>query len=102
MSERLPRFRFSLAALLMLVTAIALTLGYTQWRRQSIYREAELLTALGARVYLSDGLLWPTVKAVEVKNTPPRFDEIQRRSKRIGIDHVSQFIGDQIQYPDGP
>jgi len=40
-------FRFNLAALLMLVTAIALFLGYAQWRRQSILREAEALETRG-------------------------------------------------------
>jgi hypothetical protein len=51
MSKLHPRLRFSLVALLMLVTAVAVTLGYAQWRRQSIHREVEALTALGARVY---------------------------------------------------
>ena len=59
MSKR--RIRFSLAGLLLVTTAIAAFLGYSQWRRQNILRQVEAIEQLGGRVNLPNGyadVLW--------------------------------------------
>jgi hypothetical protein len=46
------RYRFSLASLLIVSTAIVLFFGYSQWRRQNILRQAAQFERRGARIAL--------------------------------------------------
>jgi hypothetical protein len=85
--------------LLVLFTAVAVFLGYTQWRRRFVVEQCDAMARLGARVYLVDSWWWPTVMSVEVKNTPPKYAEIEERAKSVGIERVSQLLGDLIFYP---
>jgi hypothetical protein len=58
------RLRFSLAGLLLAMAAISLFLGYAQWRRQTLLRQAKELEAYGFRLQLRDrwaNLIWPEV-----------------------------------------
>jgi hypothetical protein len=43
----MQRFRFNLRMLFVLVTFVAAFLGYAQWRRQNILREARILESQG-------------------------------------------------------
>jgi hypothetical protein len=52
--------RFSLKALLILVTAVGLFFGYAQWRRLQLLEECDELVAAGANVRVEDSWLWPT------------------------------------------
>ena len=58
--------RYSLRALLIIVTAAAVLLGWLQWRRQRIAGEIEALKLDGALVSASVGRLWPSVTGLAV------------------------------------
>jgi hypothetical protein len=74
--------RFSLKAMLLLVTAIGLFLGYSQWRRQRMLAECRELQAKGAIVLLPSGFLdyfW---------QRRPIGAEIHFRARRWGISSI--------------
>ena len=59
------RFQFGLSAMLLLVAAISSFLGYAQWKRQTILREAKELEAHGVSLQLRyrwANLIWPAVE----------------------------------------
>jgi hypothetical protein len=112
MSKR--RFRFRLSSLLIVSTAVVLFLGYAQWRRQFLQREAEALLTRDVLVMTNNDFykpvgFWPpppekaffTVYAdganrigqgrqtYTVEEAKSRFGELERRSKRLGVREFS-------------
>jgi hypothetical protein len=62
----MKRLRFNLRTLLVIVALVAMFLGYAQWRRQSIQREAKELEAVGFTLLWQDtwaDWIWPVVPA---------------------------------------
>jgi hypothetical protein len=58
------RLRFNLRTLLIAVALVAMLLGYAQWRRQSLLREAWELEAMGFTLLWQDtwaDWIWPVV-----------------------------------------
>jgi hypothetical protein len=73
----MKRFRFSLSALLVLLTALALFIGLSQARRRSILKETDALRNAGANVPISDtwwDKVWlriPDEASVVLSKKPP-------------------------------
>jgi hypothetical protein len=61
---KLNRFRFSLAGLLLAMTAISFFFGYAQLRRQSVLRQVKELEVYGVKLHVRErwaNLIWPEV-----------------------------------------
>lgn len=51
----MKRFRFSVLGLFLLISVVALFLGYSQWRRRNILQQVEEIKQLGGDVPLPNG-----------------------------------------------
>jgi hypothetical protein len=109
---RMRRFRFSLAALLLLISAAAAFFGFAQWRRQRIIEQCESLRRDGVLVMLpSDAVdrIWqrnPTTAMLD----PARFnlvidwhmakdwERVQAQIKELGISDLQAFSGAEDDY----
>ncbi len=103
------RFRFRLSALLVLTTAIALLLGYAEWRRLSITREYDSLKKEGVHFSEFKDEWWstpPRMAVVIVEEDAPgrllhndkvyvvsemqkRFEDWKSRAQGIGVGQVN-------------
>lgn len=78
------RFRFSVASLLLLVTATALLLGYTEWRRRDVIRKYEALRAEGLTLQPLSGTWWP-------KGPPTALIMFRPRGSNMLSHHRSRY-----------
>jgi hypothetical protein len=80
----MKKVKFSLRALILIVTALAAFFGYSQYRRLSIRRECEALSQMGVKVALQNDLrdqLWQRVPIATLSMSSgelPRLDVIRR------------------------
>jgi hypothetical protein len=116
--------RFSLKALLILVTVLVLFLGYSQSRRKQIRRDAEAMhEELPVAINVPDGffdLVWqrrPTSATIVFDAMPPyaghgpmidmnlystiNMRELHQRLKDFGIEQVN-YLGDLHAFGGGP
>ena len=103
-----PR-RFTLAALMLLITGVAVVFGYAAWRKRNLLKEvAELKQSTTSVIEVSDGWFWPPVRepvmltlrqdgagaifdgdsAIEVDELKARYSEFSRRLNAIGVRDV--------------
>ncbi len=92
--------RFSLKAILLLVTFLAVFLGYSQCRRQNILRQVKEIEQLGGQVTLPNELrdyLWQRYPTKGQKTIGPWADtenlrrarESESRMKTMGITEIT-------------
>lgn len=109
---RIPK-RFTLAALFLLTTALALLMGFAQWRRHVFVEEVLALQGYGVEgISVSDHWLWPTATGTVLIHEvvmPPEsrssaletvrlYEEITARLDRIGVTVLSY----EVLLLDGP
>jgi len=86
--------RFSLKALLILVTAIVLFCGYSQWRRQDILKECEYFKSQDIEIIVPNGwsdYIWQRRPSKALLITPSRhiYDEAMKvRLDKLGIKEI--------------
>jgi hypothetical protein len=110
------RFRFSLGAMLLAVTACAVFLGYAEWRRRWMVEEYAALRAEGLTLQPLSGTWWPEAPPVALIIFRPskikpgmlshyrsyysadeavrRARDWQARLRRLGVPIVDLFVGD--------
>jgi hypothetical protein len=88
---RVPR-RFTLSSLLLIVTATAVLLGYTQWRRQWLKNAvAEFNKAHGTDLVMSQTLFWPkaTPRKVTLTFTQNIGGQLVRGGKEYSYSEIN-------------
>lgn len=96
----MKRPRFKLATLLLVTTAVAALLGYSQVRRRTLKREFAELTASGCPAAFQDNWFWPTVpEAMGVTFRMHSDDHFSLASKSLTGDEVfeqSKVLRDKL------
>jgi hypothetical protein len=106
---KLTDVRFSLKALLAIIAAAALCLGYSQWRRQAIRQELELLATDGVQFTVPDSWvdrIWQRYPAEFVLHVQPiptsddnaRVIRAREALKRIGAKNV-RYMAPVMEWP---
>jgi hypothetical protein len=98
-----PR-RFTLAALMLLITAVAVVFGYAAWRKRTLLAEVAQLQESTSSIQVSDSWFWPIVEGRvtitwrrddkgnifdgETPLSKARYAEMDRRLRYIGVRDV--------------
>jgi hypothetical protein len=118
--HRPKRLRFSLAALMLMTTALAVGVGFVQARRNWIVREAEALRAEGCFISVPAGWddeLWPTAppaagifvlrwsgkykigaETYTLKEAQARCKDLEQRLKALGVMQVRLGFSNSSPY----
>lgn len=118
---RRQSLRFRVVHVLYLMAIAAMLFGYAQWRRQSLRRECELLSAQGIEIRWPEGAasaVWPvmpkeatmaflelpdgSIKIGEKGYTPQEADVLTdgllARCRRLGIEAVTTIRNGKTEY----
>jgi hypothetical protein len=99
---KLPK-RFTLTALFLLVTAMAVIFGYAQWRRQRLIAEvkslvSEIDSARPLQVY--DNWFWPTVPEQVVVMIRKDGDQFVAKEQKLSLAEAMEYLeskGDRLR-----
>jgi hypothetical protein len=97
----MKRFRFSVLGLFLLISAVALFLGYSQWRRRNILQQVEEIELLGGDVPLPNGYfdyLWQRLPdegfillQFSDETREKKVEAVKEKMRELGINRVKEF-----------